>query len=271
MNNIGLNFQGAEQIQNINKAPKQEEKPAPAPTDTTETKPQEFSKEAADAMKANVLYTPTTSEMPKTEEKETDTTKTADTAESTDTAPIAEKEVAKEEPAEMKEYIPQGATAKDVRDILADKKKVGRSFLGYKKLIRKAFEKSQDPQTSIDNLNLLLNAKDGKLNATFVASIFTVAESINNNDKNAEQFKKYYGIDSGKLDNESIDKLTNKMSKDIFMASLIHGLATAAASNASNDAVQQQMFQQQLQLNNDMMMQQQNLINQQTIQPPMGF
>lgn len=268
MNNIGVNFQGTEQIQNVNTTPKSEGKSDIVQPDATENKPQAFSKEAADAMKANVLYTPSEKAAP--EEKKD--IKAPETDNSDSAAPVVDKKVPDTEEHEFKEYIPQGATAKDVRDILADKKKVGRSFFGYKKLIRKAFEKSKDPQTAVNNLNLLLNAQDGKLNSTFVASIFTVAESINNNDKNAEQFKKYYGIDSGKLDNESIDKLTNKMSKDVFVASMIHGLATAAASDAYADDMQQQMIQHQMQFNNDMLMQQQqSLINQQMMQPPMGF
>ncbi len=54
MNNVGLNFRGIEQT-TINTEKKVDEKPVEKPIEE-DVRPQEFSKEASDALRASVLY-----------------------------------------------------------------------------------------------------------------------------------------------------------------------------------------------------------------------
>lgn len=275
MNNVGLNFRGIEQP-TINTEKNVDEKPI-----EEDVKPQEFSKEASDALRASVLYKkPELQTVDDTAEKvddiKVDENKTNDFEK---TVGDIEKEVnienkTDEKSTEMKEYIPNNATPQEVRDILADKSKVGRSFFGYKKYLKNKVKDSNEPQTAIANLNYLLNADDGKLSAKEISTIMNITEIVNNNkdEKLSKKYSEVFGFDGGKLDDSSYDKISKKMQEQ-RMVELTLGSAMAMEG----------LRQQQQQMQNDIMNQQiminqqtidninQQMINQQMMQPPMGF
>ena len=279
MNNVGLNFRGIEQP-TINAEKKVDEKPIEKPIEE-DVKPQEFSKEASDALRASVLYKkPELQTVDDTAEKvddiKVDENKTNDFEK---TVGDIEKEVnienkADEKSTEMKEYIPNDATPQEVRDTLADKSKVGRSFFGYKKYLKNKVKDSNEPQTAIANLNYLLNADDGKLSAKEISTIMNITEIVNNNkdEKLSKKYSEVFGFDGGKLDDSSYDKISKKMQEQ-RMVELTLGSAMAMEG----------LRQQQQQMQNDIMNQQiminqqtidninQQMINQQMMQPPMGF
>lgn len=279
MNNVGLNFRGIEQP-TINTEKNVDEKPIEKPIEE-DVKPQEFSKEASDALRANVLYKkPELQTVDDTAEKvediKVDENKTNDFEK---TVGDIEKEVnienkTDEKSTEMKEYIPNNATPQEVRDILADKSKVGRSFFGYKKYLKNKVKDSNEPQTAIANLNYLLNADDGKLSAKEISTIMNITEIVNNNkdEKLSKKYSEVFGFDGGKLDDSSYDKISKKMQEQ-RMVELTLGSAMAMEG----------LRQQQQQMQNDIMNQQiminqqtidninQQMINQQMMQPPMGF
>ncbi len=279
MNNVGLNFRGIEQP-TINTEKKVDEKPIEKPIEE-DVKPQEFSKEASDALRASVLYKkPELQTVDDTAEKvediKVDENKTNDFEK---TVGDIEKEVnienkTDEKSTEMKEYIPNDATPQEVRDILADKSKVGRSFFGYKKYLKNKVKDSNEPQTAIANLNYLLNADDGKLSAKEISTIMNITEIVNNNkdEKLSKKYSEVFGFDGGKLDDSSYDKISKKMQEQ-RMVELTLGSAMAMEG----------LRQQQQQMQNDIMNQQiminqqtidninQQMINQQMMQPPMGF
>lgn len=275
MNNVGLNFRGIEQP-TINVEKKVDEKPI-----EEDVKPQEFSKEASDALRASVLYKkPELQTVDDTAEKvddiNVDENKTNDFEK---TVGDIEKEVnienkTDEKSTEMKEYIPNNATPQEVRDTLADKSKVGRSFFGYKKYLKNKVKDSNEPQTAIANLNYLLNADDGKLSAKEISTIMNITEIVNNNkdEKLSKKYSEVFGFDGGKLDDSSYDKISKKMQEQ-RMVELTLGSAMAMEG----------LRQQQQQMQNDIMNQQiminqqtidninQQMINQQMMQPPMGI
>lgn len=279
MNNVGLNFRGIEQP-TINTGKNVDEKPIEKPIEE-DVKPQEFSKEASDALRASVLYKkPELQTVDDTAEKvddiKVDENKTNDFEK---TVGDIEKEVnienkTDEKSTEMKEYIPNNATPQEVRDILADKSKVGRSFFGYKKYLKNKVKDSNEPQTAIANLNYLLNADDGKLSAKEISTIMNITEIVNNNkdEKISKKYSEVFGFDGGKLDDSSYDKISKKMQEQ-RMVELTLGSAMAMEG----------LRQQQQQMQNDIMNQQiminqqtidnmnQQMINQQMMQPPMGF
>ena len=279
MNNVGLNFRGIEQ-QTITTEKNVDEKPIEKPIEE-DVKPQEFSKEASDALRASVLYKkPELQTLDDTAEKvddiKVDENKTNDFEK---TVGDIEKEVnienkTDEKSTEMKEYIPNNATPQEVRDILADKSKVGRSFFGYKKYLKNKVKDSNEPQTAIANLNYLLNADDGKLSAKEISTIMNITEIVNNNkdEKLSKKYSEVFGFDGGKLDDSSYDKISKKMQEQ-RMVELTLGSAMAMEG----------LRQQQQQMQNDIMNQQiminqqtidnmnQQMINQQMMQPPMGF
>ena len=279
MNNVGLNFRGIEQP-TINTENNVDEKPIEKPIEE-DVKPQEFSKEASDALRASVLYKkPELQTVDDTAEKvddiKVDENKTNDFEK---TVGDIEKEVnienkTDEKSTEMKEYIPNNATPQEVRDILADKSKVGRSFFGYKKYLKNKVKDSNEPQTAIANLNYLLNADDGKLSAKEISTIMNITEIVNNNkdEKLSKKYSEVFGFDGGKLDDSSYDKISKKMQEQ-RMVELTLGSAMAMEG----------LRQQQQQMQNDIMNQQiminqqtidnmnQQMINQQMMQPPMGF
>lgn len=279
MNNVGLNFRGIEQ-QTITTEKNVDEKPIEKPIEE-DVKPQEFSKEASDALRASVLYKkPELQTVDDTAEKvddiKVDENKTNDFEK---TVGDIEKEVnienkTNEKSTEMKEYIPNNATPQEVRDILADKSKVGRSFFGYKKYLKNKVKDSNEPQTAIANLNYLLNADDGKLSAKEISTIMNITEIVNNNkdEKLSKKYSEVFGFDGGKLDDSSYDKISKKMQEQ-RMVELTLGSAMAMEG----------LRQQQQQMQNDIMNQQiminqqtidnmnQQMINQQMMQPPMGF
>lgn len=279
MNNVGLNFRGIEQ-QTITTEKNVDEKPIEKPIEE-DVKPQEFSKEASDALRASVLYKkPELQTVDDTAEKvddiKVDENKTNDFEK---TVGDIEKEVnienkTDEKSTEMKEYIPNNATPQEVRDILADKSKVGRSFFGYKKYLKNKVKDSNEPQTAIANLNYLLNADDGKLSAKEISTIMNITEIVNNNkdEKISKKYSEVFGFDGGKLDDSSYDKISKKMQEQ-RMVELTLGSAMAMEG----------LRQQQQQMQNDIMNQQiminqqtidnmnQQMINQQMMQPPMGF
>lgn len=279
MNNVGLNFRGIEQP-TINTEKNVDEKPIEKPIEE-DVKPQEFSKEASDALRASVLYKkPELQTVDDTAEKvddiKVDENKTNDFEK---TVGDIEKEVnienkTDEKSIEMKEYIPNNATPQEVRDILADKSKVGRSFFGYKKYLKNKVKDSNEPQTAIANLNYLLNADDGKLSAKEISTIMNITEIVNNNkdEKLSKKYSEVFGFDGGKLDDSSYDKISKKMQEQ-RMVELTLGSAMAMEG----------LRQQQQQMQNDIMNQQiminqqtidninQQMINQQMMQPPMGF
>lgn len=279
MNNVGLNFRGIEQ-QTITTEKNVDEKPIEKPIEE-DVKPQEFSKEASDALRASVLYKkPELQTVDDTAEKvddiKVDENKTNDFEK---TVGDIEKEVnienkTDEKSTEMKEYIPNNATPQEVRDILADKSKVGRSFFGYKKYLKNKVKDSNEPQTAIANLNYLLNADDGKLSAKEISTIMNITEIVNNNkdEKLSKKYSEVFGFDGGKLDDSSYDKISKKMQEQ-RMVELTLGSAMAMEG----------LRQQQQQMQNDIMNQQiminqqtidnmnQQMINQQMMQPPMGF
>lgn len=149
---------------------------------------------------------------------------------------------------EAKEYIPQGATPQEVRDILADKEKVGRSFFGFKRAIKTGIKKSKDPELAIKNLNFLLNAKDGKLSAYDISSILSTTEAINNGSFGSEYLKKHYNFDGGELDDASLKKITKIKKEDDLKAAI-------AAQQAAQEANQQMINQQMMGMNNPIMTQ----------------
>ena len=279
MNNVGLNFRGIEQP-TINTEKNVDEKPIEKPIEE-DVKPQEFSKEASDALRASVLYKkPELQTVDDTAEKvediKVDENKTNDFEK---TVGDIEKEVnienkTDEKSTEMKEYIPNNATPQEVRDILADKSKVGRSFFGYKKYLKNKVKDSNEPQTAIANLNYLLNADDGKLSAKEISTIMNITEIVNNNkdEKLSKKYSEVFGFDGGKLDDSSYDKISKKMQEQ-RMVELTLGSAMAMEG----------LRQQQQQMQNDIMNQQiminqqtidninQQMINQLMMQPPMGF
>lgn len=279
MNNVGLNFRGIEQP-TINTEKNVDEKPIEKPIEE-DVKPQEFSKEASDALRASVLYKkPELQTVDDTAEKvediKVDENKTNDFEK---TVGDIEKEVnienkTDEKSTEMKEYISNNATPQEVRDILADKSKVGRSFFGYKKYLKNKVKDSNEPQTAIANLNYLLNADDGKLSAKEISTIMNITEIVNNNkdEKLSKKYSEVFGFDGGKLDDSSYDKISKKMQEQ-RMVELTLGSAMAMEG----------LRQQQQQMQNDIMNQQiminqqtidninQQMINQQMMQPPMGF
>lgn len=279
MNNVGLNFRGIEQ-QTITTEKNVDAKPIEKPIEE-DVKPQEFSKEASDALRASVLYKkPELQTVDDTAEKvddiKVDENKTNDFEK---TVGDIEKEVnienkTDEKSTEMKEYIPNNATPQEVRDILADKSKVGRSFFGYKKYLKNKVKDSNEPQTAIANLNYLLNADDGKLSAKEISTIMNITEIVNNNkdEKLSKKYSEVFGFDGGKLDDSSYDKISKKMQEQ-RMVELTLGSAMAMEG----------LRQQQQQMQNDIMNQQiminqqtidnmnQQMINQQMMQPPMGF
>ena len=279
MNNVGLNFRAIEQ-QTITTEKNVDEKPIEKPIEE-DVKPQEFSKEASDALRASVLYKkPELQTVDDTAEKvddiKVDENKTNDFEK---TVGDIEKEVnienkTDEKSTEMKEYIPNNATPQEVRDILADKSKVGRSFFGYKKYLKNKVKDSNEPQTAIANLNYLLNADDGKLSAKEISTIMNITEIVNNNkdEKLSKKYSEVFGFDGGKLDDSSYDKISKKMQEQ-RMVELTLGSAMAMEG----------LRQQQQQMQNDIMNQQiminqqtidnmnQQMINQQMMQPPMGF
>lgn len=279
MNNVGLNFRGIEQ-QTITTEKNVDEKPIEKPIEE-DVKPQEFSKEASDALRASVLYKkPELQTVDDTAEKvddiKVDENKTNDFEK---TVGDIEKEVnienkADEKSTEMKEYIPNDATPQEVRDTLADKSKVGRSFFGYKKYLKNKVKDSNEPQIAIANLNYLLNADDGKLSAKEISTIMNITEIVNNNkdEKLSKKYSEVFGFDGGKLDDSSYDKISKKMQEQ-RMVELTLGSAMAMEG----------LRQQQQQMQNDIMNQQiminqqtidninQQMINQQMMQPPMGF
>lgn len=279
MNNVGLNFRGIEQ-QTITTEKNVDEKPIEKPIEE-DVKPQEFSKEASDALRASVLYKkPELQTVDDTAEKvddiKVDENKTNDFEK---TVGDIEKEVnienkTDEKSTEMKEYIPNNATPQEVRDILADKSKVGRSFFGYKKYLKNKVKDSNEPQTAIANLNYLLNADDGKLSAKEISTIMNITEIVNNNkdEKLSKKYSEVFGFDGGKLDDSSYDKISKKMQEQ-RMVELTLGSAMAMEG----------LRQQQQQMQNDIMNQQiminqqtidninQQMINQQMMQPPMGI
>lgn len=275
MNNVGLNFRGIEQT-TINTEKKVDEKPVEKPIEE-DVKPQEFSKEASDALRASVLYKkPDIQTVDNTAEKIADT-KVDENKESDfeKTVGDIEKEVnidnkTDEKPKEMKEYIPSDATPQDVRDILADKNKVGRSFWGHKKYLKNKVKDSNNPQVAIANLNYLLNAEDGKLRASDISAIMNITELVNNNkdEKIAKRYSELFGFDGGKLDDASYQKITQKMLEQRFVAATI-GSAMAMEGlhqqQMQNDMINQQMMiDQQIMMDNNM---NQQIINQQI----MGF
>lgn len=279
MNNVGLNFRGIEQ-QTITTEKNVDEKPIEKPIEE-DVKPQEFSKEASDALRASVLYKkPELQTVDDTAEKvddiKVDENKTNDFEK---TVGDIEKEVnienkTDEKSTEMKEYISNNATPQEVRDILADKSKVGRSFFGYKKYLKNKVKDSNEPLTAIANLNYLLNADDGKLSAKEISTIMNITEIVNNNkdEKISKKYSEVFGFDGGKLDDSSYDKISKKMQEQ-RMVELTLGSAMAMEG----------LRQQQQQMQNDIMNQQiminqqtidnmnQQMINQQMMQPPMGF
>ncbi len=275
MNNVGLNFRGIEQP-TINAEKKVDEKPI-----EEDVKPQEFSKEASDALRASVLYKkPELQTVDDTAEKVDDIKVDENKANDFEkTVGDIEKEVnienkADEKSTEMKEYIPNDATPQEVRDTLADKSKVGRSFFGYKKYLKNKVKDSNEPQIAIANLNYLLNADDGKLSAKEISTIMNITEIVNNNkdEKLSKKYSEVFGFDGGKLDDSSYDKISKKMQEQ-RMVELTLGSAMAMEG----------LRQQQQQMQNDIMNQQiminqqtidninQQMINQQMMQPPMGF
>ncbi len=279
MYNVGLNFRGIEQS-TINTEKNVDEKQIEKPIEE-DVKPQEFSKEASDALRASVLYKkPELQTVDDTAEKvddiKVDENKTNDFEK---TVGDIEKEVnienkTDEKSTEMKEYIPNNATPQEVRDTLADKSKVGRSFFGYKKYLKNKVKDSNEPQTAIANLNYLLNADDGKLSAKEISTIMNITEIVNNNkdEKLSKKYSEVFGFDGGKLDDSSYDKISKKMQEQ-RMVELTLGSAMAMEG----------LRQQQQQMQNDIMNQQiminqqtidninQQMINQQMMQPPMGF
>ena len=279
MNNVGLNFRGIEQPTIIAEK-KVDEKPIEKPIEE-DVKPQEFSKEASDALRASVLYKkPELQTVDDTAEKvddiKVDENKTNDFEK---TVGDIEKEVnienkTDEKSTEMKEYIPNDATPQEVRDTLADKSKVGRSFFGYKKYLKNKVKDSNEPQIAIANLNYLLNADDGKLSAKEISTIMNITEIVNNNkdEKLSKKYSEVFGFDGGKLDDSSYDKISKKMQEQ-RMVELTLGSAMAMEG----------LRQQQQQMQNDIMNQQiminqqtidnmnQQMINQQMMQPPMGI
>ena len=279
MYNVGLNFRGIEQS-TINTEKNVDEKQIEKPIEE-DVKPQEFSKEASDALRASVLYKkPELQTVDDTAEKvddiKVDENKTNDFEK---TVGDIEKEVnienkTDEKSTEMKEYIPNNATPQEVRDTLADKSKVGRSFFGYKKYLKNKVKDSNEPQTAIANLNYLLNADDGKLSAKEISTIMNITEIVNNikDEKLSKKYSEVFGFDGGKLDDSSYDKISKKMQEQ-RMVELTLGSAMAMEG----------LRQQQQQMQNDIMNQQiminqqtidninQQMINQQMMQPPMGF
>ena len=284
MNNVGLNFRGIEQ-QTITTEKNVDEKPIEKPIEE-DVKPQEFSKEASDALRASVLYKkPELQTVDDTAEKvddiKVDENKTNDFEK---TVGDIEKEVnienkTDEKSTEMKEYIPNNATPQEVRDILADKSKVGRSFFGYKKYLKNKVKDSNEPQTAIANLNYLLNADDGKLSAKEISTIMNITEIVNNKKKEklSKKYSEVFGFDGGKLDDSSYDKISKKMQEQ-RMVELTLGSAMAMEGlrqqqqQMQNDIMNQQiMINQQTIDNMNQQMINQQMINQQMMQPPMGF
>src|SRR5574344_438724 len=157
---------------------------------------------------------------------------------------------------EAKEYIPQGATPQEVRDILADKEKVGRSFFGFKRAIKTGIKKSKDPELAIKNLNFLLNAKDGKLSGYDISSILSTTEAINNDSSGSNFLKKHYGFEGGELDDASLSKITKIKKEDGLKA----GIAAQQAAQQANEQIAQQtqqdlINQQMMGMNNPIMTQ----------------
>lgn len=194
--------------------PKEEPETAINKAEKLENDFQEIPSEAVDTLKASVLYN-----AKKPEEK-----------------PM------------FKEYIPTNATPQEVRDILADKKQVDRNFWGYKGNIKKLIKKSKDPQTAIENLNILLNANDKKLNASTVTNILNLTEAVNNERADAKFIQLHYGFQGGKLTNENIDKFNETLRKDF-------AIAMFASMAAANDPMTGLVLQQQM-MTNDLLQQQ---------------
>lgn len=281
MNNVGINFRGIEQpVIGIDK--KIDDNKPIEENKEENIKPQEFSQEASDALRASVLYKQPEQKMSDGVNCEKDNN---DITESKDenfekTVGDIEKDVnidaKSSEPAEIKEYIPKDATPQDVRDILADKSKVGRSFFGYKRALKNIVKSSNEPQRAIENLNYLLNVDDGKLSALDVTNIMNITEVVNNgkNKNLSKHYSEKFDFKGGKLDNESYKKISDKIKEQRKIAFLFSSALLSANIQRQQDMdmmnqqiMIDQMNQQQLQM--DMMNQQ--MINQQMMSPPMGM
>lgn len=128
----------------------------------------------------------------------------------------------KNEPEEFKEFIPLDASPKEVRDILADKKQVGRSFFGFKNTIKNGIKNSKDPQLAIENLNFLLNAENKKLPAATISQVLAITENVNNDSKWTSKYsKKHYGFEGGTLTKESLDNILKVKFQDDMMAAML--------------------------------------------------
>ena len=224
MENVGLNSVG--KINN-NYAPKAIEKENTKPVANEETKTFEVPKEAVDTMKASVLFN-----------------------------------LNKKEDSEYKEYIPTNATPKEVRDVLADKNKTGRSFFGFKRAIKSQVANSGNPEQTIENLNFLLNAENKKLNAPTINHLLSITEAINKGGKTGEFLQKQYDFEGGKLTEENFKPLYKKYQEiqarnailSMFMSQQMNQQMIMDMNNQMQ--LQNQLFQDQMMMQNQMMMQQ---------------
>src|SRR5574344_449590 len=138
---------------------------------------------------------------------------------------------------EAKEYIPLDATPQEVRDILADKEKVGRSFFEFKRTIKNGIKRSKNPELAIKNLNFLLNAKEGKIPAYEISSILSTTEVINNGSSGSDYFKKHYNFEGGERDDATLEKFIKIKEEDVYKAGMA---AQKAAQKESQRMINQQ-------------------------------
>lgn len=162
-----------------------------------------------------------------------------------------------------KQYLEKNLNKKGIIAALKDKSKIDRSFFGYKNTIAKIITKADNPDLATDNFNILMNAKDKKLNASDITAILLVSTSVNNK-KIDEKLMDKYGFNGGTLNDKSIDSILKEINKQrelnkfmMLQQQMLH-----------NQMVQQQMFQTQM-LHDQM--HQQAMQQHMMMTPGMGF
>ncbi len=172
------------------------------------------------------------------------------------------------------QYLSHDLNRKEIIDALNDKNKMGRSFFGYKRTIANIIIKAEDKKLAVDNFNILMNAKNKKINAYDIASLLYISTIINNkNDKMSEKFAEEYGFKGGLLDDKSIDSILKKIIEtrktNEIQNQIVQELLQEKTHFHNQTLMNQMIMQNQMQL--DQMMQDQMMQDQMMHTPGMGF
>ena len=103
----------------------------------------------------------------------------------------------------------------NVINLLEDSEKS--SLFEFKNTIIRGIENSQNSELTVSNLDFSLNEQDRKLTASKLSKILAISEAVNNGGYGSQHYIDHYGFEGGKLTEEAINKILNKIEEEEIM------------------------------------------------------